>query len=159
MKAINVYSYNTVVVLLSDEIGEVFNLIPIPAVLVVSALKLAVTTFHFCNYLFWYSQPQSNYLCFLDYELKGHVTKIVNTLYEIEVNKLCHWNICISIWKLDSQCEFALRCMELKSDAPRQPRGVGWGERWEGGSGGRGYIYAYGWFVLTYGRNQHNIVK
>ena len=25
-----------------------------------------------------------------------------------------------------------------------QPRGVGWGGRWEGGSKGRGYMYAYG---------------
>ena len=25
-----------------------------------------------------------------------------------------------------------------------QPRGVGWGERWEGGSRGRGHMYAYG---------------
>ena len=25
-----------------------------------------------------------------------------------------------------------------------QPRGVGWGRRWEGGSKGRGYMYTYG---------------
>ena len=25
-----------------------------------------------------------------------------------------------------------------------QPRGVGWGGRWEGGSRGRGYVYTYG---------------
>ena len=25
-----------------------------------------------------------------------------------------------------------------------QSRGVGWGERWEGGSKGRGYMYTYG---------------
>ena len=25
-----------------------------------------------------------------------------------------------------------------------QPRGVAWGERWEGGSKGRGYTYTYG---------------
>ena len=25
-----------------------------------------------------------------------------------------------------------------------QPRGVRWGERWEGGSKGRGYMYIYG---------------
>ena len=29
-----------------------------------------------------------------------------------------------------------------------QPRGVGWGGRWEGGSRGRGHIYTYGWFML-----------
>ena len=25
-----------------------------------------------------------------------------------------------------------------------QPRGMGWGGRWEGGSEGRGYMYTYG---------------
>ena len=40
-----------------------------------------------------------------------------------------------------------------------QPRGVGWGERWEGGSQGRGYMYTYGWFMLRFGRKQHNSVK
>ena len=28
-----------------------------------------------------------------------------------------------------------------------------------GGSGGRGHVYTYSWFMLMYGRNQHNIVK
>ena len=28
--------------------------------------------------------------------------------------------------------------------APYQPRGVGWGGRWQGGSKGRGYMYTYG---------------
>ena len=27
------------------------------------------------------------------------------------------------------------------------------------GSRGRGHAYTYGWFMLIYGRNQHNIVK
>ena len=31
--------------------------------------------------------------------------------------------------------------------------------RWKGGSRGRGHMYTYGWFMLMYGRNQHNIVK
>ena len=30
---------------------------------------------------------------------------------------------------------------------------------WEGGSGRRGHVYTYGWFMLKYGRNQHNIVR
>ena len=30
----------------------------------------------------------------------------------------------------------------------------GWGQ-----GGGRECVYDYGWFVLLYGRNQHNIVK
>ena len=34
-------------------------------------------------------------------------------------------------------------CMaqETQTGALYQPRGVEWGERWEGGSKGRGYIY------------------
>jgi len=40
-----------------------------------------------------------------------------------------------------------------------QPRGVGWGERWEGGSREQGHMYTYGWFMLMYGRNRHNIVN
>ena len=34
--------------------------------------------------------------------------------------------------------------------------GMGW--RWEEGSRGRGQMYTYGWCMLMYGRNQHNIV-
>ena len=40
-----------------------------------------------------------------------------------------------------------------------QPRRVGWGGRWEWGLRGRGHMYTYGWFILMYGRNQHNNVK
>ena len=39
-----------------------------------------------------------------------------------------------------------------------QHRRVGWGERWEEGWRGRGHMYTYGWTMLMYGRNQHNIV-
>ena len=32
---------------------------------------------------------------------------------------------------------------ETQTGALYQPRGVGWGGGWEGGSGGRGYMYTY----------------
>ena len=32
---------------------------------------------------------------------------------------------------------------ETQTGALYQPRGVGWGGRWEGGSKGRGYVYTY----------------
>ena len=32
-------------------------------------------------------------------------------------------------------------------------------EGWEEVSSGRELMYTYGWFMLKYGRNQHNIVK
>ena len=28
-----------------------------------------------------------------------------------------------------------------------------------GGPGGRGHMYVYGWLMLMYGKNHHNIVK
>ena len=45
--------------------------------------------------------------------------------------------------KLDSPWKFAVWHRELKSRAPWQPRGVGWGGRWEGGSGGRGHTHTF----------------
>ena len=44
---------------------------------------------------------------------------------------------------------------ETQSRALYQPRGVGWGGRWEGASKGRGYICTYRRFA----RKQHNSVK
>ena len=34
-----------------------------------------------------------------------------------------------------------------------------WGGRWEEGSSSRVHMYTYGWFMLMYDRNQHNIAK
>ena len=48
----------------------------------------------------------------------------------------------ITICKLDSQQEFAVFAQETQTGALYQPRGVGWGGRWEGGSKG-GDIYIY----------------
>ena len=42
-------------------------------------------------------------------------------------------------WKLT----FAVWLRKLQQPL-YQPRGVGWGGRWEGGSKGRGYMYTYG---------------
>ena len=49
-----------------------------------------------------------------------------------------------TICKIDSQWEFAVCLSEL--GALCQPRGVGWGGRWEGGSKGRG-LYVYLWLI------------
>ena len=37
--------------------------------------------------------------------------------------------------------------------------GAGWDGRRAGGSRERGCMYTYGWFMLMYGREQHNTVK
>ena len=47
---------------------------------------------------------------------------------------------------------------ETQTGALDQPRGVGWGERWEGGSKGRGNMCTYVWFMLRFDRKQHNSV-
>ena len=47
----------------------------------------------------------------------------------------------ITMCKIDSQREFAV-CKQ--TGALYQPRGMGWGGRWEGGSEGRGYMYTCG---------------
>ena len=47
----------------------------------------------------------------------------------------------IAICKINSQWEFA---QETQTGALYQPRGVGWGGRWERSSNGRRYMYTYG---------------
>ena len=66
--------------------------------------------------------------------------------------------ICITICKIDSQFEFAVWCRELTVGVLWQPRGVGWGGRWESDSR-RECMYICGWFILIYGRNYRTIVK
>ena len=49
----------------------------------------------------------------------------------------------ITVCTIDGQREFAVWLRKLKR-ALNQPRRVGWGGRWEGGSEGREYMYTYG---------------
>ena len=51
------------------------------------------------------------------------------------------WKLTLPYVKIDSQWEFA---QETQTGAVYQPRGVGWGGRWEGASKERGYMYTYG---------------
>ena len=50
-------------------------------------------------------------------------------------------------------------CREPKAGALWQSRRVEWEGRWEGSLRVRGNLHPYGWFMLMYGRNHHNIVK
>ena len=43
--------------------------------------------------------------------------------------------------------------------ALREPRGVGWGGKWEEGLREKQHMFTYGCFLLLYGRSQGNIVK
>ena len=49
-------------------------------------------------------------------------------------------------WKFITICKTEICCMSqgTRTGALHQPKGVGWGGRWEGGSKGRGYMYTYG---------------
>ena len=49
----------------------------------------------------------------------------------------------ITVCKIDSQREFAV-WLGKQTWALYQPRGAGWGGKWEGGLKGRGYMYTYG---------------
>ena len=70
-----------------------------------------------------------------------------------------HWNMYTTICKIDDQCKFDAWGRALKAGVLGQPRGMGWGGRWEWGSGWEGHMYTHGWFMLMYGKNHHNIVK
>ena len=60
----------------------------------------------------------------------------------------------ITICKTDGLREFSGWLRKLTQGPLYQPRGVGWGGRWEGGSKGRRYLYTCGWFMLRSDRKQ-----
>ena len=55
--------------------------------------------------------------------------------------------------------EICCMAQETQTGALYEPRGMGWGGRWEGGSKGWWYMYTYGWFILSFDRKQQNSVK
>ena len=54
----------------------------------------------------------------------------------------CNMETYITICKIYSQREFAVWLRKLKQGLCINLEGWGWGERWEGVSKGRGYMYA-----------------
>ena len=63
---------------------------------------------------------------------------------ESEMYRKSNMETYITICKIDSQWEFCCVAQETQTGALCQPRGVARGERWEGTSKGRGYMYTYG---------------
>ena len=61
----------------------------------------------------------------------------------------------ITVCKIDSQREFAVRLRKLKQGLCISLEG--WSG--EGGSKGRGHMYTYGWLILRFDRKQQNSVK
>ena len=62
---------------------------------------------------------------------------------EVEMYGKSNMETYINICKIDSQQEFAV-WLKNSNKTLYQPRGVGWGGRWEGGSKGRGCMHMYG---------------
>ena len=51
------------------------------------------------------------------------------------------------------------KAQETQTEILYQPRGMGWGGRWEGGSKGRGYMYTDGWLMLRIDRKTTKFCK
>ena len=69
----------------------------------------------------------------------------------------------IATWKLKLPHEKQIAYRNLlygsgNSEALYQPRGVGWGGMWEGGSKEWGYKYTYGQFKLRLDRKKNKIL-
>ena len=72
------------------------------------------------------------------------------------------WNSWVSLWEKKkststSHHRHASSGHEAghpKPSALGQPRGIGWGGRWERGSGSGGHMYTHGWFMLMYGKKK-----
>jgi len=53
----------------------------------------------------------------------------------------------ITICKLDDQYKFDAGSRALKADALGQPRGIGWGGRWEGVQDGGTHVHS--WLIMS----------
>ena len=69
-----------------------------------------------------------------------------------------HWNMYVIICETDRQSWFDAWDRVLRAGVLGWPRGMGWGRRWEGGSG-CGNMYTHAWLMWMYGKNHCNIVK
>ena len=70
-------------------------------------------------------------------------------------------NMYITICKTDDQCKFDTEGRTLKTGALGQPRGMGWGGKWEGVQDGGTYVHPWlcmAKFMSMYGKKHHNIV-
>ena len=58
-----------------------------------------------------------------------------------------HWNMFITICKIDDQFKFDAWSRALKAGALGEPRGLGWGGRWAE-LRMMGHMYTHGWYML-----------
>ena len=116
----------------------------------------------FSFWLTWLSITGSRFIHLLRTDSNGFFLRLNNILLHIcpEGGGGTNWESSMETYTSPyiKQWESAVWCRELKSSALWQPREAGCGRRWEGGSRGRGHAGTYGWFMLMYGSDQHNIV-
>ena len=67
--------------------------------------------------------------------LHGYNTDIIGRRQEWDDLREQHWNMYITICEIDHQSRFEAWDRVLKAGALGWPWGMGWGGRWEGGSG------------------------
>ena len=68
----------------------------------------------------------------------------------------------VAIYKIDDQCKFDARSRVPKAGALGYPRGMWWGRKWEGDSGGVcvGGLHVYLWPIHANAwQNHHKIIK
>ena len=69
-----------------------------------------------------------------------------------------HWNMYIIVCEVDCQSRFNAWDRVLRTGALGWPWGMGWGGRWEGGSGWGTHVHP--WLIhVNVWQNQYNIVK
>ena len=61
----------------------------------------------------------------------------------LKTNVSEHWNVYITICKIDDQCKFNAWSWALKASAVGQPRGMGWGGRRTWGFGIGGHVHPW----------------
>ena len=83
----------------------------------------------------------------------GTVSRLVDTVGEEE--DAANWENIIETYTLP--CKITSENLLCDSNLVLCDNVEGWDR--VGGSRGRGHMYTYGWFMLMYGKNQHNIVK
>ena len=98
------------------------------------------------------------YKCFLLLKSKEQTVGLCGRRWEWDDLSEQHWNMFISICEIDRQSRFNAWGGVLGAGALGWPWGMGWGGRWEGGSGWGTHVHP--WLIhVSVWQNHHNIVR